>query len=95
MTGNDPYLDTLTDEQRDLEIERSRRIDNARAVLTASLGEALWQTRRASEAIGELFDMYDVEYAEGSVGDDIRHHLADAARAMRAAYALHRQADPA
>jgi len=36
-------------------------------------------------------DWYSVEYAEGSAGTDIAHHLQVAGRALRAAHAIHEQ----
>jgi len=61
-----------------------------------SLKDNLITAQRAIQAaISDILDLvspgvYDIEFAEGAQGPDIRHHLDDAARALRAAEAIRR-----
>jgi hypothetical protein len=56
--------------------------------LTHALEDAEDDIWTAHAALSEL-RTHAVEYIDGEHGPDIRHHLEDAARALRAAYALH------
>lgn len=59
--------------------------------LTATLQEAQHLVNEADSTVAELISpmVYAIEYAEGSDGADIRHHLRTALLALRAAEALH------
>ena len=57
--------------------------------LTRQLDATVTELERADYYSRELRQFYAVEYVEDSHMDDIRAHLADAARAVRAARALH------
>lgn len=60
--------------------------------LGGHLNAAAANLQRAARSTNELITFYAIEYTEGTTGDDIRRHLEDAARSIRAATALHRLA---
>jgi hypothetical protein len=72
--------------------EQAENIAGAVDELTKHLDEADLQLALAERVAYELVGLHAAEYVEGTRGDDIRHHLADAARALRAATAIHWQA---
>jgi hypothetical protein len=83
-------------QEAEREREHRLQVEQALTELTGGISGALASVRKASTALTSLTagHGWHVEYAETTVGDDITAHLADAARNLRAAAALHEQAQP-
>lgn len=75
------------DAEDEYDDDQHRMITRERGKLDLGLDRALDGTGLALEALDELVSngVYDVEYAEGREGDDLRAHLEAAARELRAA----------
>jgi hypothetical protein len=64
--------------------------------LRENLADVDWELIRALGEINQLLTtLYVVDYAEGWQGRDIREHILDAARSVRAALAVQAVVDPA
>jgi hypothetical protein len=91
----DDYQRSLTPEQREAERAEDDRlhyenVDRTRKDITQGFKGATVELQAALSALTELDgDSYDPEY-EGQAGDDIRHHIQDGLRSIRAAEAIHR-----
>ena len=70
---------------------REGRIDAALDYLTTSIGCAEEDILVALGALSDLHTYYAIGYVEHTEGSDIRRHLEDAARGLRAAHALHNE----
>jgi hypothetical protein len=80
----------------DQELEWQAQSDRALEDLTEALTDAHKAVRDAVAAVASLTKGpgWHIEYAESTTGEDITAHLEAAARSLRAAEALHRQAQP-
>ncbi|PSK95824.1 hypothetical protein CLV30_12876 [Haloactinopolyspora alba] len=72
------------------DMDRYATIDRHREDLAGSLELALNQLTCANRAVDELTGphLFDVEFADTTVGEDVRAAVLDAARQLRAAAAL-------
>jgi hypothetical protein len=68
-------------------------IDNHRMDLICAMNGALAALTRASTSLSALMNnqVYDVEFAEGTIGTDVAAFLDDSLRFTRAAYARTRE----
>lgn len=85
---------STTHPENDADSQLERDIHAEVSWLEVALASTQTGVRGALAALAELMGsrLYAVEYAEGSTGADIRHHLETAARSLRAAEALHDRA---
>lgn len=74
-------------------IRHDNEIGALRGVLGVALKDASARLQEAIHAVETLASsrLYDIEYAESTTADDLRHQLAEAARAVRIARALQAQ----
>jgi hypothetical protein len=72
---------------------RDNEIDALRGALGVALDDASARLQEAGQAIDRLSSsqVYDAEYAETVMAEDLRHQLAEAARTLRIAQALKKQ----
>ena len=68
----------------------NREIDRARTDLHGALTDAINALTRAHRAVTELTGdpVFDIEYAEGTAGDDTTFFISDSLRNCRAAYQI-------
>ena len=82
--------------QTELDAEQDQIVTTVAQTLAHDIDNATASIRNAGRQLGDLTGcLFAIEWAEGTVGEDIAAHLNDAARSLRAAAALHRNASRA
>ncbi|ORA29294.1 hypothetical protein [Mycobacterium aquaticum] len=76
--------------EADFYSDHAIEIDERRVKLIAELNTALGALQKASTVLTELCSnqVYDLEFAEGTAGDDVSAFIADSLRYTRAAYTV-------
>ncbi|MFI1203507.1 hypothetical protein ACH4VR_29440 [Streptomyces sp. NPDC020883] len=89
--GDPAHAFTLYD-KAETDVTRSEEIARLRSRLDQTLTAAAGSLRAAESVIARLTsnEVYDVEYAENTVADDLQHLVAEAHRATRIATALNK-----
>lgn len=82
------------DEITAMDAEREAELDKSRGILAEDVNSAIGSLRRGTRMVAHLCSdsVYDIEFADGTVGADVAALLEEAGRLARAAAALIAQA---